>query len=68
MFVIILTLSADFLATVRALALELPQMPVDTNRVQELQLRPGVTEAEARQLSEGYEASGWYDKVELIYR
>lgn len=68
MFVIILTLSADFLATIRALALELPQVYIDTDRVQELQLRPEVTEAEARQLAEGYETTSWYDKVELVYR
>lgn len=68
MFVIILTLSADFLATIRALALELPHVYIDTDRVQELQLRPEVTEAEARQLAEGYETTSWYDKVELVYR
>ena len=68
MFVIILTLSADFLATIRALALELPQVYIDTDRVQELQLRPEVTEAEARQLAEEYETTSWYDKVELVYR
>lgn len=68
MFVIILTLSADFLATIRALALELPQVYIDTARVQELQLQPEVTEAEARQLAEGYETTSWYDKVELVYR
>lgn len=68
MFVIVLTLSADFLATVRALALELPQVYIDTDRVQELQLRPEVTEAEARRLAEGYETSGRYDKIEVIRR
>lgn len=68
MFVIILTLSAGFLATTRALALELPQVYIDTSRVQELQLRPEVTEAEARQLAEEYETTHWYDKVELVYR
>lgn len=68
MFTIILTLSADFLATVRALALELPQVYIDTDRVQELQLRPEVTEAEAWYLAEEYEASGWYDKIEIIRR
>ena len=66
MFTIILTLSADFLATVRALALELPQVPVDTSRVQELQLRPEATEAEAQSWVAMYEASGRYDKVELV--
>ena len=66
MFVIILTLSADFLATVRALALELPQVHIDTNRVQELQLRPEVTEAEAQGWVAKYKASGRYDKIELV--
>lgn len=66
MFTIILTLSADFLATVRALALELPQVCIDTNRMQELQLRPEVTEADARRLAAGYEATGRYDKIEII--
>lgn len=66
MFTIILTLSADFLTTVRALALELPQVPIDTDHVQELQLRPEVTEAEAQSWVAKYEASGRYDKVELV--
>ena len=68
MFVIVLTLSADFLATVRALALELPQVYINTDRVQKLQLRPEVTEVEAWHLAEEYEASGWYDKIEIIHR
>ena len=66
MFTIILTLSVDFLATVRALALELPQVPINTNRVQELPLRPEVTEAEARRLAANYDATGHYDKIEII--
>ena len=66
MFTIILTLSADFLATVRALALELPQVYIDTNRVQELPLRPEVTEAEAKRLAANYKATGYYDKIEII--
>ena len=66
MFTIILILSADFLVTVRALALELPQVPIDTNRVQELPLRPEVTEAEAKRLAANYEATGRYDKIEII--
>ena len=68
MFVIVLTLSADFLATLRALALELPQVYIDTDRVQELQLRPEVTEAEARRIAEAYEASERYDKIEVVRR
>lgn len=66
MFTIVLTLSADFLAAVRALARELPQIPFDTDRVQELELRPEVNEAEALHLAESYIASGRYDKVEII--
>lgn len=68
MYVIILTLSAEFLATVRALAAELPQVCIDTNRVQELAFKPEVTEAEALHWVENYSASNRYDKVELIYR
>lgn len=68
MFVITLTLSADFLATLRALAAELPHVCIDTNRVQELVFRPEATEAEALHMAENYEASGNYDKVELVYR
>ena len=68
MFVITLTLSADFLATLRALALELPHVPIDTAQVQELVFRPEATEAEALRMAENYEASGNYDKVELAYR
>ena len=67
MFIIILTLSADFLATVRTLALELPQVSIDTNRVQELPLRPEVTEAEAKRLAANYKATERYDKVEIIH-
>ena len=66
MFAIILTLSDDFLATVRALALELPQVCIDTSRVQELPLRAEVTEAEANRLAANYEATGRYDKIEII--
>lgn len=66
MFTIILTLSADFLATVRTLALELPQVPICTNRVQELPLRPDVTEAEAKRLAANYKATERYDKIEII--
>ena len=66
MFTVILTLSADFLTTVRALALELPQVPINTNRVQELPLRPEVTEAEAKRLVANYKATGRYDKIEII--
>ena len=68
MFVMILTLSASFLSTIRALAAELPDVYIDTHRVQELELRPEVTEAEARHLAENYSASGHYDRVEIIRR
>ena len=68
MYVIILTLSAEFLATVRAIAAELPQKYIDTNKVQELVFNPEVTEAEALHFVEGYIATGWYDKVELVRR
>lgn len=68
MFVIILTLSTDFLSTLRALAAEMPGVCIDTHKVQELELRPEVTEAEARHLAENYSASGHYDRVEIICR
>lgn len=68
MFTIILTVSASFLATLRALASELPQIGIDTARVQELELRPGTTLAEAHHICNNYIDSGRYDKVELIYR
>lgn len=68
MFVLILTLSADFLADLRALAREVPHVYIDTNRVQELVFRPEVSEEEALHWAENYTASGQYDKVELIYR
>ena len=68
MFVIILTLSTDFLATVRALAAELPHVCIDTHRVQELEFRPEVTEAEVVHWVETYTASRHYDKVELVRR
>lgn len=68
MFVIILTLSADFLATVRALSAELPHVRIDTHRVQELEFQPEVTETEVLHWVENYTASGHYDKVELVRR
>lgn len=68
MFTIILTASPAFLATLRALASELPQIRIDTARVQKLELRPEVTLAEARHICDSYIDSGRYDKVELIYR
>jgi len=68
MFTIILTASPAFLATLRTLASELPQIGIDTARVQELALRPGITQAEARHICDSYINSGRYDKVELIYR
>ena len=67
MFVIILTLSSELLAIVRALSAELP-CTINTDRVQELVFRPDVTEAEALHWVENYIASEQYDKVELIYR
>lgn len=67
MFTIILTVSVSFLATLRALASELPQIGIDTARVQKLELRPGITQAEARHICDSYLDSGRYDKVELIY-
>lgn len=66
MFTLILTLSADFLATVRAIATEVKDMYIDTNRVQELPLVAGTNEAEALQWVKSYEQTGYYDKVELI--
>lgn len=68
MFAIILTLSADFLTTVRALAAELPNVCIDTHRVQELELRPEATEDEVLRIAENYSASGRYDHVEVIHR
>ncbi len=68
MFVIILTLSADFLCTIRALAREFPNIYIDTNQVQELEFKPEITKEEALQWVENYMASGKYDKVELTYR
>ena len=68
MFVIILTLSDSLLAQVRSIAAELPHIKVNTNRVQELEFRPEVTETEALHWVETYTASGHYDKVELIRR
>jgi len=68
MFVIILTLSADFLATIRTLATELPTVCINTHKVQELAFKPEVTEAEALHWVENYKASGKYEKVELIRR
>lgn len=68
MFVMILTLSADFLATVRALALELPTVTIDTARVQEWEFKPHITREEAERFAETYRASHRYDKVEIIYR
>lgn len=68
MYVMILTLSARFLATCRALAAELPQVCINTNQVQELELSPHVTEEEVRHLAESYVASGNYDKIEIIRR
>lgn len=66
MFSIILTLSADFLATVRAIATELPQVYIDTARVQTLTLKASVSEAEARHMAASYVASGHYDRVEVV--
>ena len=66
MFTIILTVSTDFLATLRALALELPQLGINTARVQEVNFRPEVTEVEALHWVDNYIASGKYDKVELV--
>lgn len=68
MFVIILTLSADFLATIRAFAAELPQVCINTARVQELTFRPEVPEEEVYHWVENYVASGQYEKVEVIRR
>ncbi len=68
MFVIILTLSADFLATVRALAAKLPQVCINTARVQELEFKPEVTREEVDHWAKNYIASGQYDKVEIIRR
>lgn len=68
MFIIILTLSTDFLATIRALAAELPAVCIDTRRVQELEFKPEVTEAEVLHWMENYRASGQYEKVELVRR
>lgn len=68
MFVIILTLSADFLATVRALAGELPQVCINTTRIQELEFKPEVTREEVDHWTKNYIASGQYDKVEIIRR
>ena len=68
MYVIILTLSASFLSTIKALARELPQIPFDMHRVQELELPPYVDEADAARIAGDYIASGRYDRVELIHR
>lgn len=68
MFVIILTLSADFLATTLALAAELPEIGIDTSRVQEVALNPNTTLEEAFKLIRDYASTDWYDKIELIYR
>lgn len=68
MFAIVLTLSADFLATVRALAAELPHVCIDTNRVQELAFNPEATEADVRRFAINYMATGKYEKVEIIHR
>lgn len=66
MYTIVLTLSADFLATIRALAAELPQVGIDTARVQELAFKPETTLEEVDRWAKKYIASGQYDKVEII--
>lgn len=68
MFVIILTLSADFLTTVSALAAELPHVCINTTRIQELEFKPEVTREEVDHWVKNYIASGQYDKVEVIRR
>lgn len=68
MFVIILTLSVDFQATSRALARELPNVPICTDEVQELELAPHVSRAEALHLASSYARSGLYDRVQLVRR
>lgn len=68
MFVIILTLSDSLLSKVRAIAVELPHIGINTNRVQELVFKPETTEAEVLHWVENYTASGHYDKVELVRR
>lgn len=68
MFTITLTLSPEFLATTRALAAELPQVCINTNRVQEIVFRPEVSEAEVLHWVKNYIDSGRYDKVELTYK
>lgn len=67
MFTIILTLSTDFLATIRALAIELPNVHINTERVQEIKFQSEVTEDEVLHWVKNYINSGYYDKVELIY-
>lgn len=68
MFVIILTLSTDFQATLRALSRELPDVPICTDEVQELELEPRVSRAEALHLAGTYARSGSYDRVQLVRR
>lgn len=68
MFVIVLTLSADFLAITRALAAKLPQVCINTARIQELEFKPEVTREEVDHWAKNYIASGRYDKVEIIRR
>ena len=68
MFTIILTASPAFLATLRALAAELPQIGINTARVQKLELRPEVTREEALRIYDSYINSGRYDRVRLIHR
>lgn len=66
MFTIVLTLSLSFLSTVRALAAELPNVTICTERVQTLDFEPETSEAEVLRWMEMYRASGRYDSVELV--
>ena len=68
MYVIIMTLSASFLSTIKEFARELPQIPFDLHRVQEFELPSYVNEADAVRIAGDYIASGRYDRVELIHR
>jgi len=68
MFVLILTLTPDFLATTRALAAELPYVGINTCPVQALPFKAGTPAEDILHWLQTYTESGQYDKVELVWR